>query len=152
MLKNGDFRLPRLPMSQWLMIALVAITLGVAMHVVQDLKQQIRQANYSAVVSNLRAALIERWVETQVLPRQDAAGDLSGLNPMRLLRQLPDNYLGELKEMPSDAEDVWFFSTKQYCLVYVDISGKQLLHPLVKGSVAIGMLGGWDIKPTQNTR
>jgi hypothetical protein len=134
------------------MIALAAITLSVAMHEIQDLKQQIRQANYSAVVSNLRAALIDRWVETQVLPRQVGTGDLSGLNPMRLLKQLPDNYLGELNETPSDAEDVWLFNTKQNCLVYVDVSGKQILHPLEKGSVKIGMLGGLNINPTQNTR
>jgi hypothetical protein len=152
MLKNWNFRLPRLPMTHWIMMALAAITLSVAMHEVQDLKQQIRQANYSAVVSNLRAALIERWVETQVLPRHGGTGDLSGLNPMRLLKQLPENYLGELNETPSDAEDIWLFNTKQNCLVYVDISGKQILHPLVKGSVTIGMLGGGDINPTQNRR
>lgn len=150
MVNGWDFRLPRLPMTQWLIIALVTITLGVAIHEVQDLKQQIRQANYSAVVSNLRAALIERWVATQVLPRQGVTQDLSRINPMRLLKQLPDNYLGELDETPSDAEDVWLFNTKQNCLVYVDVRGKQILHPLVKGSVAIGMLGGWDINPTQN--
>ncbi|HEY3300018.1 MAG TPA: hypothetical protein VGJ90_04525 [Methylophilaceae bacterium] len=152
MFNSWDFRLPRLPIAQWLIIALIAIALSVVMHEVQDLKQQIRQANYSAVVSNLRAALIERWVETQVLPRQGVAEEISGLNPMRLLKQLPDNYLGELNAAPSDAEDIWFFNTKQNCLVYVEASGQQILHPLVKGSVTKGMLGGWDIAPTLHTK
>lgn len=152
MFNSWDFRLPRLPIAQWLIIALIAIALSVVLHEVQDLKQQIRQANYSAVVSNLRAALIERWVETQVLPRQGAADDVSGLNPMRLLKQLPDNYLGELNVAPSDAEDIWFFNTKQNCLVYVEASGQQILHPLVRGSVTKGMLGGWDIAPTLHTK
>lgn len=152
MFNSWDFRLPRLPIAQWLIIALIAITLSVVMHEVQDLKQQIRQANYSAVVSNLRAALIERWVETQVLPRQGVAEGISGLNPMRLIKQLPDNYLGELNAAPSDAEDIWFFNTKQNCLVYVEASGQQILHPLIKGSVTKGMLGGWDIAPMLHTK
>lgn len=122
------------------------------MYEVQDLKQQIRQANYAAIVSNLRAALIERWVETQVLPQQRAEDDVIAPNPMRLLKQLPENYLGELNATPNDAEDVWFFNTKQNCLVYVDVRGEKILHPLVKGSVVQGMLGGWDLAPTQHAK
>lgn len=151
MAKDLDSRLSRSHVAQCLIIALIVTALGIGINEVRDLKQQIRQANYNAVVSNIRAALLERWVETQVLPQQGVAGEPSVLNPMRLLKQLPENYLGELAKTPSDAVDVWFFNTKQNCLVYVDVSGKQILHPLRKGNVAKGMLGGWDVAPAQLT-
>ncbi len=154
--KVRDFRLPSLPIVQWVMLALVLIAFTMVIYEVQDLKRQIRQANYLAVMSNLKAALIERWVETQLFPKSKP--QLVGanavieyratlFNPMRLLKQVPENYLGALNKAPNNAKDVWFFNSKQNCLVYVNASGKPIPHPLVTGSLTRGMIGGLDIAP-----
>lgn len=143
------------------MIALVVIAFTTAIFEVQDLKRQIRQANYLAVMSSLRAALIERWVETQLFPKpkQQATGANGVIeyratlfNPMRLLKQVPENYLGALNKAPNNAKDVWFFNSKQNCLVYVNASGKPIPHPLVTGSVTRGMIGGLDIAPSPRNK
>jgi hypothetical protein len=156
MRKDRGFRLPRLNLPrlntvQWLTVALIAIAVLAFVNEVRDLQYQIRQAKYATVVSNIRAALIEHWVDRQVLPQQYVAnGNTAISNPMQLLKQVPENYLGALNQTPDNARDIWFFDTQQHCLVYVDVEGKPHLHPLVSGNASRGMLGGWDLAPAEN--
>jgi hypothetical protein len=63
--------------------------------------------------------LAESWVHRSVnnQPMDNAA--LQDSNPILLMAEKPENYIGELSEAPNNKKDIWYFDTKKKLLIYV---------------------------------
>lgn len=139
----------RLSKSTWLMLALIWAAILIVASELASLRKQIQLASHKAVVSEMRAALIEVWVARHLRTSSSEMQALAGDNPIRLLPEPPEGYLGEFNVAPEDMENVWFFNTHTQCLVYVFDENEQLAYKLKSTAglpaAAVGMIGGLDL-------
>lgn len=109
-----------------------------------QLQQEIQQATHAAVVSAMRAELMESWVRLQV-----ASSSLEPGNPVRWLRHAPQAYLGEFRQPPPQVQTAWFYDLSQDCLVYVFAGGEKAAYRLKTtaglSGAARGVIGGVDL-------
>ena len=131
------------------MLALIWAAILILASELASLRKQIQLATHKAVVSEMRAALIEVWVARHLHTSSSEMQAQAGGNPIRLLAQPPEGYLGEFNVAPDDMENAWFFNTHTQCLVYVFKKDEQLAYRLKSTSglpaAAVGMIGGLDL-------
>jgi prepilin-type N-terminal cleavage/methylation domain-containing protein len=98
-------------------ICLVAILFAVAANRLWHVQIAAEQAAMDVVLGNLRSALGIKVAE--LYARGDLAGlrALEGSNPMRLMAETPENYLGEVAGGPGQRGS-WRFSPSDGVLIY----------------------------------
>jgi prepilin-type N-terminal cleavage/methylation domain-containing protein len=102
-------------------IVLIGVLLGVAIERLLVMKGQAESRAMDEVIGNLRSAMTIRMAELIAKGRAEAITDLIGSNPMALLAQRPDYYLGELfgPDPAVLAPGSWYFDTRQGTLCYL---------------------------------
>lgn len=105
---------------------LVAITLVVLLYVTMldrllPMRGDAEAANVVTVVGGLRSALGLTVADQLVRGRIDGIADLAGSNPMRLLAEQPENYLGEVSGVAPENLPTghWYFDGARGELVYL---------------------------------
>jgi general secretion pathway protein G len=98
-------------------ICLIAILFTVAANRLWHVQVAAEQAAMDMMLGNLRSALGIKVAE--LFTRGDLAGlrALEGSNPMRLMAETPENYLGELSGEPG-RRGSWRFSPRDGVLIY----------------------------------
>jgi len=98
-------------------ICLVAILFTVAANRLWHVQVAAEQAAMDMMLGNLRSALGIKVAE--LFTRGDLAGlrALEGSNPMRLMAETPENYLGEIAGEP-ERRGGWRFSLRDGVLIY----------------------------------
>lgn len=98
-------------------ICLVAILFGVAANRLWHVQVAVEQAAMEMVLGNLRSAL--GMEVARLFTRSDYAGlkKLDGSNPMQLLAETPENYLGEMAHEP-ERRGSWRFRPTDGVLIY----------------------------------
>lgn len=139
----------KLSKTTWWILALMWVAIWIVASELASLRKQIQLASHSAVVSEMRAALIEVWVARHLHTSPSSMHALTGDNPIRLLSEPPESYLGEFNVAPEDVKNAWFFNLHTQCLVYVFDENEQQAYKLRSTAglpaASRGMIGGLDL-------
>jgi hypothetical protein len=81
-------------------------------------------------LNNLRLGLAEYWVDKSIKNQSIKREALKNSNPMLLIAERPENYIGEFSEAPSDCKEIWYFDTIKKKLIYVFNDGHQARYSL----------------------
>lgn len=100
-------------------------------------------------LNSLRLSLAEHWVDESLKNQSIKSEVLKNGNPMLLIAERPDNYIGEFSEVPSNKKEVWYFDTRKQQLIYVFNDGSQARYRLssTAGQAKASLLtvGGLDL-------
>lgn len=94
-------------------------------------------AKVASVIGSLRSAVGLEVARRIVEGGASAIAELEGSNPMELLQERPDRYLGERSATPAEvAGGAWYFDPEQRALVY-RVDYPQYLEGTPEGPVAL---------------
>jgi hypothetical protein len=100
-------------------------------------------------INSLRLSLAEHWVDKSIMNQSIDSEALKNSNPMLLIAESPENYIGELSEAPRSKKAVWYFDTAKKQLIYVFNNGRQARYRLssTAGQAKASLLtvGGLDL-------
>jgi hypothetical protein len=100
-------------------------------------------------LNSLRLSLAEYWVDESLKNQSIKSETLKNGNPMLLIAERPDNYIGEFSEAPSSKKEAWYFDTTKKQLIYVFNDGRQARYTLssTAGQAKASLLtvGGLDL-------
>ena len=102
-------------------IVLIGVLMAVAIDRLLVMKAQAESRAMEQVVGSIRSAITIRIVSLFVRGRSPDVADLAGSNPMLLLAEAPQNYLGELfgPDPATLAAGNWYFDARERVLVYL---------------------------------
>lgn len=100
-------------------------------------------------LNSLRLSLTEYWVDKSLKNQSIDSKTLINSNPMLLIAERPENYIGEFSEAPRDSREVWYFDTTKKQLIYVFKDGKQarcrLSSTVGQSKASLLSVGGLDL-------
>lgn len=112
-------------------------------------QKDIEKVIVDTELNSLRLSLAEHWVDKSLKNQSIDSEALKDSNPMLLIAERPENYIGEFSETPSDGKEVWYFNTKKKQLIYVFNDGRQARYRLssTTGQAKASLLtvGGLDL-------
>jgi type II secretory pathway pseudopilin PulG len=124
---------------------LATLLLGYLNKVQKDIEKVIVETE----LNNLRLSLAEAWVHKSIKNQSFDSELLNESNPMNLIVEKPDNYIGELSEAPSNDKEVWYFDTTKKQLIYVFNDGHQAQFRFSKiagtNKASLLTVGGLDL-------
>ncbi|KQV87832.1 hypothetical protein ASD15_27660 [Massilia sp. Root351] len=84
-------------------------------------QDQAERAGAQLLVANMRSALYGKVLEAAVQQDNAQLARLAGMNPVGLLKRLPENYKGELDALTANRLEpgYWYFIRDKRMLVYV---------------------------------
>lgn len=129
-------------------VSIIAILASILLYSLNSTQKQIESTMLDTDVANLRWELRAAWAHRNVIGQSLGINEIEGANPMRLLAERPQNYIGEYAQTP-DATSVWYFDTQSKRLVYVFRDGRQVRLRLAStanlGEAPRGAIGGVDL-------
>lgn len=102
-------------------IVLISVLMAVAIERLLVMKAQSERAAMDQVLGSIRSGLTIRLAELAVRARLPQAFALAGKNPIAVLADRPQNYLGELygPDPATIAPGNWYFDSREGALCYV---------------------------------
>ena len=112
-------------------------------------QQDIERIIVETELNSLRLGLAEDWVHKGVNHQSINSAALQNSNPMLLIAEKPENYIGELSEAPSNKIEIWYFDTTKKQLIYVFNDGSQARYRFIKtaeqAKASLLAVGGLDL-------
>jgi hypothetical protein len=105
---------------------LATLLLGYLNKVQNDIEKVIVETE----LNNLRLSLAESWVHKSVKNQLIDNKVLKDSNPMLLVNEKPENYIGEFSEAPSNKKEIWYFDTTKKQLIYIFNDGQKARYRL----------------------
>jgi general secretion pathway protein G len=104
-----------------IVIVLISVLLAVAIERLLAMKAMAERSAIEQVVGTMRSAITIRLAELAIRGKLSDATSLAGTNPMLLLSERPQNYLGELfaPNPASLAAGHWYFDSRDGVLCYL---------------------------------
>jgi hypothetical protein len=113
-------------------IILICLLMVFLLNKLTEIRNSIEVQNVETEMKYLRLGLAEMWLTRNIAHKNTNISAFENTNPMLLIAERPENYIGELAHAPQDAKSVWFFDTHSNQLVYVFNNGKKHYFRLVK--------------------
>ncbi len=130
-------------------LTVIAILATLLLGYLNKAQNEIEKVIVETELNNLRLSLAEHWVDKNLKNQSIDSEALKNSNPMLLIAEKPENYIGEFSEAPSNRKEVWYFDTKKKQLIYVLNDGHQARYRLssVVGQAKASLLsmGGLDL-------
>jgi hypothetical protein len=130
-------------------VSIVAILVAILLLAINRVNIQAETVIMDSDLSNMRWQLRELWAHRNATGQSLAFSEIEGSNPLRLLKEHPNNYRGEFAEPPSGGKAIWYFNIKAKRLVYVFSDGSQVHYRLAStaklGQASLGAMGGVDL-------
>jgi len=110
----------------------------------------IQEESIKADIQLIRVQMAENWISHNI---GNKVGDVQASengNPIVVISEKPQNYMGEFDHLPENKVNIWFFNTRLKQLIYIKKNGEQAKFKLSKvqknaqDSKAIPM-GGVDL-------
>ncbi len=124
---------------------LATLLLGYLNKVQHDIERLIVETE----LNSFRLSLAEAWVHKSISNQSIDSATLQNSNPMLLMADKPENYIGELSGAPSTKKEIWYFDTTKKQLIYVFNDGNLARYSLSKtaGQAKASLLtvGGLDL-------
>jgi hypothetical protein len=100
------------------------------LHSLNDAQAEIEKVILDTELNNLRLGISEALVHKSVANIPLNTNALIDSNPMLLIAEKPNNYIGERNQAPQDSRAVWYFDTHKKRLIYVFKDGRQAPYKL----------------------
>jgi len=118
------FQLPRhAPSSHRFNFAIVLTVIGILaftlLTFLNKAQNDIEKVIVDTELTNLRLSLAEAWINKNIKNQSVDIQALNNSNPMLLITEKPNNYLGELSQKPSNSKEIWYFDSTKKQLVYL---------------------------------
>lgn len=130
-------------------LCVIGILATLLLHYLNKAQNDIENVILETEVNNLRLGLAEAWVHKSVTNQPISIDALENSNPMLLIAEKPENYIGERSNAPKTDKAVWYFDTQKKQLVYVFNDGHQARYRLVstagRPSASLIATGGIDL-------
>jgi len=112
-------------------------------------QKDIEKVIVETELNSLRLSLTEYWVDKSLKNQSIDSKTLEDSNPMLLVAERPENYIGEFSEAPSNKKEMWYFDTKKKQLIYVFNDGHQARYSLSstagQAKASLLTIGGLDL-------
>ncbi len=100
-------------------------------------------------LNSFRLSLAEAWVHKSVNNQSIDSTALQNSNPVLLMAEKPENYIGELSGAPSTKKEIWYFDTTKKQLIYVFNDGNLARYSFRKtagqNKTSLLTVGGLDL-------
>lgn len=130
-------------------ISIIAILAYVLLFSLNRAQNQVETVTMETDLTNMRWGLRELWAHRNARGQSIAGSEIDNANPLRLLNDHPEHYIGEYADTPPGAQSSWYFDTKAKRLVYVFSDGQQLRYRLTSTAqlnrASLGAMGGIDL-------
>lgn len=130
-------------------ISIIVLLAFILLFSLSRTQSQIESVMMEADLSNMRWGLRELWAHRNAIGQSLADSEINNANPLRLLSDRPNNYIGEYEKIPPDARSIWYFDSKAQRLVYVFSDGHPLRYRLTRiarlNRASLGAIGGIDL-------
>ena len=103
-----------------MVIILLLVFIGIALKMLIKFTDRAERLEVRAVLDSIQTSLLTEVSEHLMDDKLAQLQFMDGSNPMRLLKQAPPNYIGELgskDKLPEKGQ--WYFSYDQQALVYL---------------------------------
>lgn len=101
-----------------MVLLLIAILIGVAIERLWTLPAIAEHVAMDQVLGGLRSALGINVAQDVAQDNMRAIAELAGSNPMKLLAEVPDNYIGARTGPAGVLPGQWYYNRKDHYLVY----------------------------------
>jgi hypothetical protein len=119
------------------------------LHSLNKAQHDIEKVILETELTNLRLGMAETWVHKNLTNQSVNIEALKDSNPMLLIMEKPENYIGELTEEPRSRKAIWYFDTQKKLLIYVFSDGHQARYRLVgtagQSNASLLAIGGLDL-------
>jgi general secretion pathway protein G len=104
-----------------IVVVLISVLLAVAIDRLLAMKAMAERGAVEQVVGTIRSAITIRLADLAVRSRLPESASLAGTNPMLLLSERPQNYLGEFSapDPASLAPGNWYFDSRDGVMCYL---------------------------------
>ena len=130
-------------------LCIIGILATYLLHYLDEKKTEIEKIVLNAELNNLRLGMAETWIHKSVTNQPIDIEALKNSNPMLLVAERPENYIGERSEAPKTGKEIWYFDTQKKQLIYIFNNGQQSAYSLVgtagQGSASLVSIGGLDL-------
>jgi len=113
-------------------IILISFLIIFLLNKLTEIRDSVEVQNVETEVKYLRLGLAEMWLTRNIAHKNTNISAFENTNPMLLIAERPEKYIGELAHTPQDKKSVWFYDTHSNQLVYVFNNGKKQYYRLVK--------------------
>jgi hypothetical protein len=131
-------------------LTVIGILASLLLSYLNKAQNDIEKVIIDTELNSLRLSLAEYWVDKSLKYQSIDSKALKDSNPMLLIAERPENYIGEFTEVPSNKKAVWYFDTAKKQLIYIFNDGQQARYRLssTAGQAKASLLtvGGLDLK------
>jgi hypothetical protein len=136
------------------MVTVIAILATLLLGYLNKVQQDIERLIVETELNTFRLSLAEAWVHKSVSNQSMDSTALQNSNPILLMAEKPENYIGELSKAPSNNKEIWYFDTTKKQLIYVFNDGSLARYSFSKtaGKAKASLLtvGGLDLVKVSN--
>ena len=111
-------------------LSVIAILATWFLQRINDVQADIEKVILETELSNLRLGITEVLVKKSIANQSFDLTGLTDSNPMLLIAEKPNNYIGERAQSPKSEHAAWYFDTQKKCLIYVFKDGRQAAYKL----------------------
>lgn len=113
-------------------LTVISILVTLLLGYLNKVQHDIESLTVETELNNLRLSLAEAWLHKSANHQPIDSVALENSNPMLLIAEKPENYIGEVSETPNNKKEVWYFDTRSKQLIYVFNDGNQAKYRLSK--------------------
>lgn len=130
-------------------MCVIAILTTLLLGYLNKAQNEIEKVIVETELNNIRLSLAEAYVDRSIKNQRVNSKNLNDSNPMLLIAENPENYIGEYFEVPSHAKEVWYFDVTKKRLIYVFSDGQQarfkLSHTAGQAKASLLAIDGLDL-------
>ncbi len=112
-------------------VIVISIMATLMLNSLEKLEKSAEKVTHDSELNNLRLGLAENWVHMSVSHQTLDVNSIISQNPMLFIKEVPNNYIGELSTAPVDQSRIWYFDTHSKQLVYMYNDGTTIGYRLV---------------------
>ncbi len=130
-------------------LTVIGILASLLLGYLNKAQHEIERLIVETELNSFRLSLAEAWVHKSVNNQPINGKVLQDSNPMLLVAEKPEHYIGELSKAPSNHKEVWYFDTTKKQLIYVFNDGHQARYRFIKtaglAKASLLTVGGLDL-------
>lgn len=113
-------------------VIVIALLMGIVLDQFSNLQLGLEKEKVHTQVQYFRIGLTEAWLSRNIEHKSTNISAFENTNPMLLIAEIPDNYIGEFAQTPQNSHAVWFYNTQLKQFIYILNNGELLLYKLAK--------------------
>jgi hypothetical protein len=112
-------------------LCVIGLLTACLLHYLNVAQYEFEKAIQKSELNNLQLGITEMWVHNSMSNKPMNMEALKNSNPMLLIAEKPNNYIGEHAQAPRHNRAIWYFNTHKKQLIYVFSNGLEAAYILV---------------------